>query len=183
FSEQVIYRTRFLINHTLDIILRIADAAIPAVSLLTVGALIYDVGFRSFYSFGPILYRIFAVCLILLGILMVGRFVAELREKKRVWAHIFSFLLIVLTIHLYDVLNALNMLEPFLRTNEFLVNKLILYGGLLFIFSTDASFLLRLLYRRSLTPTFLFFLSFTSIIVVGALLHKLRRNAVTLICL
>lgn len=178
FSEQVIYRTRFLINHTLDIILRIADAAIPAVSLLTVGALIYDVGFRSFYSFGPILYRIFAVCLILLGILMVGRFVAELREKKRVWAHIFSFLLIVLTIYLYDVLNALNMLEPFLRTNEFLVNKLILYGGLLFIFSTEVSDLLRFVYRRSLNPAFLFVISFASIIVVGGLLLMLPRATV-----
>src|SRR5690606_30575197 len=154
FRSQVIYRTRFLINHTLDVILRITDAAIPAVSLLATGVVIYDVGFRAFYSFGPITYRLLAVCLILLRILMVGRFVAELREKKRIWSHVFSFLLIVLTIYLYDLLLTLGVTEP-LRTNDFLVDKLLLYGGLLFIFSTEASDLLRFVYRRSLNPAFL----------------------------
>lgn len=177
FSEQVIYRTRFLINHTLDVILRITDATIPAVSLFATGVVIYDVGFRSFYSFGPITYRLLAVCLILLRILMVGRFVAELREKKRIWSHVFSFLLIVLTIYLYDLLLTLGVTEP-LRTNDFLVNKLILYGGLLFIFSTEASDLLRFVYRRSLNPAFLFVVSFAAIIIIGGLLLMLPRATV-----
>lgn len=177
FSEQVIYRTRFLINQTLDTILRVADATIPAVSLFATGVIIYDVGFRSFYSFGPISYRLLAVCLILLRILMAGRFVAELREKKRIWAHAFSFLLIVLTVYLYDLLNTVNLMEP-LRTNDFLVNKLLLYGGLLFIFSTEVSDLLRFVYRRSLNPAFLFIVSFAAIIIIGSLLLMLPRATV-----
>lgn len=177
FSEQVIYRTRFLINHALDVILRITDATIPAVSLLATGVVIYDVGFRSFYSSGPITHRLLAVCLILLRILMVGRFVAELREKKRIWAHAFSLLLIVLTFYLYDLLLILSVTEP-LRTNNFLVNKLLLYGGLLFIFSTEISDLLRFAYRRSLNPAFLFVVSFAAIIIIGGLLLMLPRATV-----
>lgn len=177
FSEQVIYRTRFLINHALDTILRVSDAAIPAVSLLATGVVIYDVGFRSFYSFGPLTYKLLAICLILLRILMVGRFLAEMREKKRIWAHVFSFLLIALTIYLYDLLNTVSQMEP-LRTNDFLVNKLLLYGGLLFIFSTEVSDLLRFVYRRSLNPAFLFVSSFAIIIVIGTLLLMLPKATV-----
>lgn len=178
FSEQVIYRTRFLINNALDTILRITDAAIPTVSLLATGIVIYDVGFRPFYNFGPLTYRLLAVCLILLRIMMAGRFVAELREKKRIWAHIFSFLLLALTIYLYNLLNTLNTIEP-LRTNDFLVKKLLLYGGVLFIFSTEVSDLLRFVYRRSLNPAFLFVISFAAIIVIGALLLMLPRATVS----
>ena len=178
FNEQVIYRTRFLINHTLDVILRITDATIPAVSLFATGVVIYDVGFRPFYSFGPLTYKLLAVCLIVLRILMAGRFVAELREKKRPWSHIFSFLLIVLTIYLYDLLLTLGVTEP-LRTNDFLVDKLLLYGGLLFIFSTEVSDLLRFVYRRSLNPAFLFVVSFATIIIIGGLLLMLPRATVS----
>lgn len=177
FSEQVVNRTRFLINQTLDTIGRIADAVIPVVSLLAAGVVIYDVGFRTFYSYSPVTYKLLAVCLILLRILMASRFVAELREKKRIWAHVFSFLLVVLTVYLHNRLQALGQMEP-LRTNDFLVNKLVLYGGILFIFSTEVSDLLRFVYRRSLNPAFLFVVSFAAIILFGSLLLMLPRATV-----
>lgn len=173
-TEQVIHQTRFLVTHALRTILRVTDAAIPAISLLLMGVVIYDVGFRSFYSFGPRIYMMMAVLLALLRALMFARFVAELPEKRKIGSHIFSFVLVVLTFYLYDLLKMTAHTEP-LRTNGFLLRKLLLYGGVLFIFSTEASDLLRFVYKRSLNPAFLFVVSFASIILVGTFLLLLPR--------
>lgn len=173
-TEQVIHQTRFLVTHALRTILRVTDAAIPAISLLLMGVVIYDVGFRSFYSFGPRIYMMMAVLLALLRALMFARFVAELPEKRKIGSHIFSFVLVVLTFYLYDLLKITAHTEP-LRTNGFLLRKLLLYGGVLFIFSTEASDLLRFVYKRSLNPAFLFVVSFASIILVGTFLLLLPR--------
>jgi Trk-type K+ transport system membrane component len=173
-TEQVIHQTRFLISHGLRTVLRVTDAAIPTISLLLMGVVIYDVGFRAFYSFGTRIYIIMAVLMVLLRALMVARFVAELPEKRKIGSHIFSFGLVVLTFYLYDLLKLTAQTEP-LRTNEFLLRKLLLYGGILFIFSTEASDLLRFVYRRSLNPAFLFVVSFASIILIGTLLLLLPR--------
>ncbi|HEY4655068.1 MAG TPA: hypothetical protein VIH22_11160, partial [Cyclobacteriaceae bacterium] len=140
-TRQVIQRTRFLIGTVLKTSLRVTDALIPVMSLIAIGIVIYDVGFRPFYSFGPLTYRLLVICLLLLRALMVVRFIAELQEKRRIWVHVFSFLLILLTFYLYNILQLIGQTEP-LRTNSFLVNKLILYGGIILIFSTEASDLL-----------------------------------------
>lgn len=173
-TEQVIHQTRFLVLNALRNILRITDAAIPTLSLLLMGVVIYDVGFRTFYSFGPRIYVLMAVLLALLRALMLARFVAELPERRKIGSHLFSFALVVLTFYLYDLLKITASTEP-LRTNDFLLRKLLLYGGILFIFSTEASDLLRFVYRRSLNPAFLFVISFASIILVGTLLLLLPR--------
>jgi potassium uptake TrkH family protein len=173
-TRQVIQRTRFLIGTVLKTSLRVTDALIPVMSLIAIGIVIYDVGFRPFYSFGPLTYRLLVICLLLLRALMVVRFIAELQEKRRIWVHLFSFLLILLTFYLYNILQLLGQTEP-LRTNSFLVNKLILYGGIILIFSTEASDLLRFIYRRSLNPAFLFVMSFAAIITIGGLLLMLPR--------
>jgi trk system potassium uptake protein TrkH len=173
-TEQVIHQTKFLVLHALRITLRVTDAAIPAISLLLMGVVIYDVGFREFYSLGSRTYLIMLVLLGLLRILMLARFVAELPERRKIGSYIFSFVLIVLSFYLYDLLKLTSQTEP-LRTNEFLMRKLLLYGGILFIFSTEASDLLRFVYKRSLNPAFLFVVSFAAIILVGTLLLLLPR--------
>src|SRR5690606_18807874 len=83
----------------------------------------------AFYSFGTRIYIIMAVLMVLLRALMVARFVAELPEKRKIGSHIFSFGLVVLTFYLYDLLKLTAQTEP-LRTNEFLLRKLLLYGGI-----------------------------------------------------
>jgi Trk-type K+ transport system membrane component len=173
-TEQVFHQTRFLVLNALRTVLRVTDAAIPSISLLLMGVVIYDVGFRPFYSFGPRIYIMMAVLLALLRAMMLARFVAELPEKRKIRSHIFSFVLVVLIFYLYDLLKITAQTEP-LRTNEFLWRKLLLYGGVLFIFSTEASDLLRFVYRRSLNPAFLFVVSFAAIILVGMFLLLLPR--------
>ncbi|HLT79540.1 MAG TPA: potassium transporter TrkG [Cyclobacteriaceae bacterium] len=173
-TERVSHQARFLISTVLRTVLRVTDAAIPAISLLLMGVVIYDVGFRTFYSFGPRVYILMAVLMAVLRSLMIARFIAELPEKRKLGAHIFNFGLVALTFYLYDLLGVTAQTEP-LRTNEFLFRKLLLYGGILFIFSTEASDLLRFVYRRSLNPAFLFVVSFASIILVGTLLLMLPR--------
>lgn len=176
-TEEVVHQSRFFIHAFLRSVLQITDAAIPAVILFALGFVIHDVGFRPFYGFNSVTYNVLLVSLLTLRVLMVGRFISEWQEKRRIWSHIFSLFLVILTFYLYHLLHLVHNTEP-LRTNSFLLRKLLLYIGIVFLFTTEASNLLRFIYRRSLNPSFIFVLSFAVIIMLGGLLLMLPRATV-----
>jgi hypothetical protein len=148
------------------------EVLIPIVSLSILGILIYDLGVNPIFAHSVYTHQMLLPAFDSLGVIMVARFLSEWYEKKKISAHAFSFFLVVLTFYLSHLLNALSQTEP-LRSNDFLVKKIILYGGIVFIFLTEASKVLRFVYRKSVNPSFLFIVSFALIILAGALLLML----------
>jgi trk/ktr system potassium uptake protein len=176
-SEQVIHQSRFLVGTFLRSVLHITDATIPPIILLALGFIVHDIGFRPFYSFSSVTYNVLLASLLVLRVLMVARFISEWRENRRFWTHVFSLSLVVLTFYLYHLLHVVFQTEP-LRTNSFMIKKLALYAGIIFLFTTEVSNLLRFIYKRSLNPSFLFVISFAVIILIGGLLLMLPRATV-----
>jgi trk system potassium uptake protein len=177
FSDKIINRGKFTILLLLRTLYKISNAVIPFFALSAGAIIIYDFGFNSFYSHETSLYKILIITLQGFKILFLTRFICEWVEIKKITAHLYSFALIVLTFYLYrvgiDIRDA-----PIKESTGLLFNKLVLYGGIFFLFLTEASGLLRYLYRKRQNTAFLFILSFAIIIVAGALLLLVPKATV-----
>src|SRR5690606_21484580 len=105
-------------------------------------------------------------------------FVLQFKEIRRVRSWIFNVLLIVLAHFGHKAAFAL-LEQPDPETNpDYLLSKVFLFISTIVIFLTEASAVLRFIYRRGYNPAFLFVSSFFSFIVIGSLL-LLLPNATT----
>ncbi len=173
-TDQVISQSKFTIVHALKIIYKVSNTLIPLATMAAVGLVIYDFGFNSFYSHDARLYQALLLVLLSFKILFVIRFISEWVEVKKIKAHLYNFALVILVYYLHYELRKIIATDTD-NTTDLLVRKLIFYSGILFLFLTEASGVLKYLYRRRQNTAFIFIVSFAVIIVAGALLLMLPK--------
>lgn len=176
-DEQFISRSKHLLTLAFKYTYQVTDVLMSMISLAALSVVIYDIGINPFYGHQAFTHKMLSIAFNLLETVMIVRFITEWGERKKIGAHIFSFFLVVLTFYLNHLLEDLSQTEA-LRSNNFLFKKLIVYGGIAFLFLTEASNILRFVYRKSINPSFLFITSFALIIFAGTLLLKLPNATV-----
>ena len=176
-DEQFVNQGKFFLRSALRTTFQATESLIPLISMVLLGIMINDIGFNDFYGHNDFTHRGLSICLNTLRMVMVARFISEWQEKRRFRAHLYSFLLVVLTFYLYH--QVYNLLDtPALRGTSFLWKKLTLYGGIVFIFLTEVSNVLRFIYSKSMNASFLFIASFAVIILAGGFLLMLPNATV-----
>jgi len=176
-SDRVINLSKHWAISILHIGFLVCNAVLPFATLAAFVLIIYDFGFHPFFSSQPQLYSYLLLVLSLFKILFVIRFVSGFLEIKKWRAHLYSFSLVALTFYLYQLAANVLALQG-AETNEYLLEKLLLYTLISFLFITEASGLLKYLYRRRQNAAFLFIASFAFLITAGALLLKLPTATV-----
>ncbi|HEX5171310.1 MAG TPA: potassium transporter TrkG [Cyclobacteriaceae bacterium] len=174
---QFISRSKHLLNNFLKYTYQVTDVMMAVVSLGALSIIVYDIGINPIFGHHPLTHHALSLAFDLLEIIMIARFVSEWREKKKMSTHIFSFFLVILTFYLNHLLHDLAQMEA-LRPNHFLVKKITLYGGIVFLFLTEVSKVLRFVYQKSVNPSFLFITSFALIIFIGSILLLLPNATV-----
>ncbi len=176
FSQRFINVSRHVLSVVVHHGLRITSAIIPLVSLIAFSLVVYDLGFNSFYTRPNEIFKVLAGLVILLKLLLLARFIFEWWEPRKWHAHLFSFVLVALLFYLHQLSD--DVATTPVNANNFMEKKLLLYGGITFVFLTEISHVLRFIYRRSLRPSFLFIASFFAIILIGAALLLLPNATV-----
>lgn len=177
FDERVVNRGR----HDLQVVaysgFRITNAVIPILGSILFGLMIYDVGFNQFYEVPSAIFVAIKRVFLFLLIFVVLRFVFEWAERIKWIGHLYSLFFVLITYYLYKLSGDVISMSP-LAKNEFLFHKLGLFGGIIFIFLSEVSHVLRFIYKRSVNPSFVFVASFAMFIVIGALLLMLPNATV-----
>jgi trk system potassium uptake protein TrkH len=176
-DERVIGQGKFTFRVWIRSIYKISNALIPICALVAFGLIIYDFGFFPFYSHNKTLYAYMGYMLSIFKFLLIVRFITEWLKIKRWRAHLYNFGLVILIFYLNKVCLTITALDANARTG-FLLQKLILYGGVIFLFFTEASSLLKFVYKRRQNTAFVFIISFAIIILAGTFMLMLP-NATT----
>jgi trk system potassium uptake protein TrkH len=176
-TDQIISHGKFTLFNVLRITYRVSNTLIPFATLAAVSLVIYDFGFNPFYSHDTRLYSILLLVLLSFKVLFVIRFISEWVEVKKIKAHVYNFSLVILVYFLHYQVRKIIATDTG-ATADLLIRKLIFYSGILFLFLTEASGLLKYLYRRRQNTAFIFIVSFAVIIVVGALLLMLPKATI-----
>jgi trk system potassium uptake protein len=165
--------TLYELKDTLQSVLKTIEkwcvTIMPLVAVLFFSIFIYDAGFNEFYSNDTLLYRFWRSILLIFEVLIVIKFILSFRISTRTRSRLFNLLLIVLTWYLQRNLHSITG-EIATHDNEYILTKLFLYGGTFLLFLTEASHVLRFIYRQGLNPSFLFVISFLLLITTGTLL-------------
>lgn len=172
FDQHVINRAKHVLGVTAEKGYGIAGALIPLLSLGAFGLVVYDLGFNEFFREPIYIARLLAMAMLLIQFTVIARFIFEWWEPRKWLAHVYSFGLVILAIYLHRLASTLITFDS-LQETAYLWRKLVLYGGVTFIFITEVSHVLRFIYQRSLNPAFVFVGSFAILIVVGGLLLSL----------
>src|SRR5690606_25167465 len=173
-----LYELKARLLSIVDIAHATCQTLIPVLSFAVLGVLIYDAGFNPFYKIDLNLYRLWYVLLISIKTLLIIFFILEFKETRRFRSRLFNLLLIILT-HFAQKMcySFLDDIPPDSR-DDFIIAKVFLFATTFIIFLTEASTVLRFIYRRGLNPAFVFLASFFMFISIGALLLMLP-NATT----
>lgn len=166
--EQLPDRTISLLSDVLKISLRVTSALIPALLTISLAIILYVVGFEDIYLQHNDVYIAQRSILFLLAFLFSVRFIAMLPTLERWRARLFNLGLVVLVFYLNRLASDVAELVP--ASTEFIVRKLLLFGGIILLFFIEVSHILRFIYRRGLNPALLFVASFATIIIVGGFL-------------
>lgn len=176
-ADPVIIHSQFVIVRILRITYRISNALIPFITLLASALVVYDFGFNPFYTHEANLYQILNFVLFSFKVLFLIRFISEWVEIKKLKSHIYNFSLVVLVFYLHYIEQEIVNIQTH-ANSDLLVQKLILYSGILFLVLTEASGLLKYLYRRRQNTAFIFIISFAIIILGGALLLMVPKATI-----
>ncbi|MBX2916671.1 MAG: ATPase [Cyclobacteriaceae bacterium] len=176
-TDRVIGQTRFWVTQILQVAYRISNTLLPPATLVAFCQVVYDFGFHPFYNSEAHFARYLFPVLLTLKSLFVIRFFSGFVKLKEWRAHVYAFALIVLTFYLQQLAIEVQSLGG-INSTEFLIKKLLLYGFIIFLFVTEASGLLKYLYRRRQNTAFVFIISFVVIIIVGGLLLLLPTATV-----
>ncbi len=155
----------------------ISNKLIPPTALLAFGLCIYDFGFYPFYSHDEQLYTLLYYVLTLIKVLLIVHFITEWLVIKSWKSHVYNLGLVILIFYLTHINNTI-VSQGVTKTSEFIFHKLFFYGGVTFLFFTEASTLLKYVYSRRQNPAFVFIIGFAVIILAGTFLLMLP-NATT----
>ncbi len=155
----------------------ITGGVIPVLCTVLFGLMIYDVGFNKFNDSTSFAFEVIREVTLVLLISVIFRFIFEWGDKRTWVAHVYSFFFVVIMYYMYDLILTLqNWHVPIGR--EFQIRKLGVFAGIVFVFLSEVSHVLRFIYRKSVNPSFIFVASFAIFIGIGALLLMLP-NATT----
>lgn len=177
FDERVINKGKHDLQVAAHTGFKITNTIIPILGLTLFGLMIYDVGFNQFYEVPSAIFLFIKRVFLFLMIFVFLRFVFEWGEQIKWIGHVYSLFFALITYYLYNLSVDVISLSP-LAKNEFLLHKLGLFGGIVFIFLSEVSHVLRFIYKRSINPSFVFVASFAGFIVIGALLLMLPNATV-----
>lgn len=170
--EQLIKKGAFTLMEWIRVTYTVSNTLIPITALITFGLIIYDFGFFPFYSHDERLYTYLYYILTLFKVLLIARFITEWLEIKTWKAHLYNFGLVILIFYLGNMVKVIVAMDV-KGTSDFIFHKLVIYGGITFLFFTEASNLLKFVYSRRQNPAFVFIISFAVIILAGTLLLML----------
>ncbi len=145
----------------------------PTLWLTALGWMIYDIGFNPIQSNDPLVNRWLLVLLRMLVVFMGLRWLAELSEDRKFRSRLVSLGAWLIVFGLYAHLLPAKIVTTQYDTNKYLLIKSFLYAVIFLMTLTEASLVLRFVYRRSANPAFLFVASFALLVVLGALLLML----------
>ena len=174
--EQIPGKTTALLLSIMATTQRVASFLIPALLTVSLTLILYTVGFRDFYQQFEAIHLAHRTILLLLCILFSLRFLFTLPLVPRWRARVFNFAVVILVFYLHAVARDIPYLQE--RSTELLVQKLTLFFGIVVLFFIEASYILRLIYRRGANPALLFVGGFAAFIVIGGFL-LLLPNATT----
>lgn len=174
--EQIPEKAAVIMNTVLEKAMRVTSVFIPLLVTLSMTIIIYMVGFQDVSQQQENAHRAHHYILLLLSILVVVRFLIMLPKMQRWRARFFNFLLIILVFYLKGLTDDIPLLEA--GSIELLTKKIVLFSGILLLFVTEVSHILRLIYRRGVNAALLFVGSFAALIVIGGFL-LLLPNATT----
>ncbi|WP_207492718.1 TrkH family potassium uptake protein [Aridibaculum aurantiacum] len=169
--------TRFIKESWNERLLRWIGAAVPALLFVCVAIVVYEFGFRTFWSNDDTINSWLQVLLFIICALVGARLLLELLVPKKKWARFFTVVvwLFILVLTLYVLPTKAAMLNA--TTNRYLFYKLLIYAGVVMIFITEISFYLQFIYSRTVNPGLVFVGSFGFLILIGAILLKLPNAA------
>lgn len=165
-----IYEIKSRIISFADLTVSLTQAILPFFALLCFGLLIYDAGFNDFYEVKYLVYEAWFFLLVIIEILLVIYFLLNLKNKPRIRPLIFNLILIVFTHVIQRGAYRLFTGDTIPGDGYFLPIKLLVYAGTMFLFISEATYVLRYIYQRGINPAFLFSASFFLFIGFGALL-------------
>ncbi len=168
-TDRMIGQGKYWLMHVLHFLYLSCNVVLPFAAVAAFILVIYDFGFHPFFSSQSQVFRYLFPVLTILKILFVIRFLCSFFEMRNWRAHFYSLMLIVLTFYLYRLATQVQVLDG-VNTTNYLTKKIALYGLIIFLFVTEASELLKYIYRRRQNAAFLFIASFAIIITAGALL-------------
>ena len=174
--EQVPEKTSALISSIVNISLRVTAFLIPLLLSISLGVIIYTVGFEDFYQQYEKTYLAHRYIFLLLSVLFAVRFLVMAPRLLRWRARFFNAALVVLVFYLRSLTEDIPSLQP--ASSMLIAKKLLLFAGIVFLFFIEVSHILRFIYRRGVNPALLFVTSFVAFIVLGGFL-LLLPNATT----
>lgn len=176
-SRRIWLDIRHLFFQTQKWLLQACSVCIPFLLILAVGLIIYDFGFKPFWSNHIQINRWLQVVLHALVVFTGLRLLLELFKKKKKWVRILTiagwFFMAFLAFYLLP-----EKAEADTAGNRFLVLKVILYASILLAFFIELSYWLQFVYYQTVSPALLFVGSFFFLVLLGAFLLKLP-NATT----
>ena len=176
FLEQIPEKSIFILKSVSDIALRWAAFVVPFLVTVSLGIIIYIIGFEDFYQQHEGAHRAHHYILLVLSILVTVRFLLILPKLERWRARFFNLSLVILVYYLRNLTEDIAHLEA--GSTELITGKLLLLSGIVILFFTEVSHILRFIYRRGLNPALLFVGSFITFIILGGFL-LLLPNATT----
>lgn len=158
-------------------VLQVCAAVIPVFLFLSVALIVYDLGYRPFWSNSDTVNFWLTVILdglfVIMGVRLLLEIFSQHKLRTRV-VHVLRFAVVVLlTFWVMPVKASYDATQ-----NRYIIWKLILYSGLLLGFIVEVSQLLQNFYRGRVSPALLFVMSFALLILLGTFLLKLP-NATT----
>ena len=174
--EQVPEKIMAILVAATRILLKVSSFLIPLLISVSLTIIIYNVGFEDFYIHRAKTYFLHSVILLILAILFLARFLILFHQIHRWRARIFNLLLVITIFYLRSLAQQIPHLDP--NSFTFTSQKLILFFGIVILFITEVSQILRFIYKRGVNAALLFVTSFGTLIMIGGFLLMLP-NATT----
>lgn len=174
--ERVPEKTKDLLEQIIRAALRICGVLIPVLVTISLTLVVYTVGFEDFYDQHFKAYIAHRYLLSFLSILVSVRFLIMMPQLEHWRSRIFNLALIALVFYLRSLPDDISTLPS--GSGLLITKKLTLFSGIVILFFTEVSHILRFIYRRGVNPALLFVGSFLAFIVIGGFL-LLLPNATT----
>jgi Trk-type K+ transport system membrane component len=153
---------------------KVSELLIPLFVSFSLTIIIYTVGFEDFYKQHEKAYFAHRIILLILSILFTARFLVMLPKLESWRSRFFNLFLLILVFYLKGLAEDIPALNP--GSALFTTKKLLLFFGIVTLFITEVSHILRFIYRRGVNPALLFVASFGSFIIIGGFLLMLPNS-------
>jgi trk system potassium uptake protein TrkH len=174
--EQVPQKVLTILEDVFRILLKVTSFLIPLLVTLSLTVIIYTVGFQDFYQQHLQAHTAHRYILFLLCVLFTVRFIIMLPAIVRWRSRFFNLFLIILVFYLKGLSDEIPHLAA--GSTDLIVKKITLFFGIVVIFFTEVSYVLRFIYKKGVNPALLFVGSFAAFIIIGGFLLMLP-NATT----